>query len=162
MYRSVTASTLSLLAGLALACGAAPQDAPQVRATKTVTAEAPREPASAAAPEDHAHDAPHGGKVATIGDKHLELTIAPDGHIDVFILDANTKPISSKNAQGKVKLTLADGIKEFPLTYDAQSDHLTAMAPKMTAPRLVALVDLTIDGKPYSARFEYEFAPHQH
>lgn len=116
----------------------------------------------AAQPEDHPHDSPHGGKVATANDKHIELKITNDGHIDVFVLDGDTKPISSKGAQGKVKLTLPDGVKEFPLTYDEKGDHLTAQSAAISAKKVVALVDLTVDGKPYSARFDYEFGAEEH
>jgi hypothetical protein len=111
----------------------------------------------AAAPGDHPHESPHGGMVATSGDKHIELKIGKDGHVDVFVLDGEAKPRSSKGAQGKVKLTLPEGVKELPLSYDEKGDHLTAMAPPITAAKLIALVDLTIEGKPYSARFEYNF-----
>jgi hypothetical protein len=125
---------------------------------KTVTTE----PVSPTVPADHEHESPHGGKVATSGDKHLELKLSADGHIDVFVLDGEARPASTKGVQGKVKLTLDDGIKEFPLTYDAQSDHLTAMAPPFTAKKLVAFLDLTIDGKLYSARFDYQFEADDH
>jgi hypothetical protein len=115
-----------------------------------------------AQPGDHAHESPHGGLVATANDLHIELKITEDGHIDVFVLDQDTKPISAKGAQGQVKLTLADGIKEFPLSFDEKTDHLTAQSAALKAEKLVALVDLTINGKPYSARFDYSFTPHHH
>jgi hypothetical protein len=177
-------STLSLLLSLAVACGGSTKEAPKEKASavqspehqehgSTATnpkAENPEhkngdeheEPGSAATPGEHAHESPHGGKVATSGDKHLELKMNDEGHIDVFVLDGDTKPVSAKNAQGTVKLTLSEGIKEFPLSYDEKGNHLTAKAPQISAKKVVALVDLTIDGKPYSARFDYEFGEHSH
>jgi hypothetical protein len=188
MKRIAKVSILSLLLSLAVACGGSTKEAPKEKASAVQTPEHKDgdehkehgSPATtpkvenpehkdgdaheghAAAPGDHAHESPHGGKVATSGDKHLELKMNDEGHIDVFVLDGNTKPISAKNAQGKVKLTLSDGIKEFPLSYDEKGDHLTAKASEISAKKVVALVDLTIDGKSYSARFDYEFEAHSH
>ena len=172
MNRTAKLNLFSSLLILTLGCSTPTKDAPKdnkVEPAKNTTPEhkegdSHKEvPAgNPATPGDHAHESPHGGKVATSGDKHLEFKMNDEGHIDVFVLDGDSKPTSSKGAQGKVKLTLSDGIKEFPLVYDEKGDHLTAKASQIKANKVVALVDLTIDGKPYSARFDYEFAPHSH
>jgi hypothetical protein len=146
---------LSFLVSVGLACGDTPPE--KTKEKPELSKIVVPEPSSKPNLVDHAHESPHGGMVATSGDKHLELKLGADGHIDVFVLDKEARPMSSKNTQGKVTLTLEDGIKEFPLTYDAQSDHLTAMSSAFVVKRLVALVDLTIEGRPYSARFDYQF-----
>jgi hypothetical protein len=149
--------------------------------------------------EDHQHPSPHGGMVATSDDKHIELKISTQGHIDVYLLDHDVKPISSINTTGTIKITLPAGVQE--LTLAPHDDHLAAQGPtldlggyytcemhpelreespgkcpkcgmelikKSSIQKLIALVELDINKKPYSARFDYKMnaqgdaTPHQH
>jgi hypothetical protein len=106
---------------------------------------------------DHDHAAPHGGLVATTGEKHLELVIAPDGHLDIFLLDEGLKTLSAKDAQGFVRLELPGGTREFPLLYAPNADHLAAMVGVLSVERVPVELRLTIAGRPYQARFDYAF-----
>jgi hypothetical protein len=106
---------------------------------------------------DHDHAAPHGGLVATAGEKHLELVISLDGHLDIFLLDDALQTLSAKDAQGSVRLELPEGVREFPLLYAPSADHLAAMVGALSVERVPVEVRLTIAGRPYQARFEYAF-----
>lgn len=124
----------------------------QTASYQVVAAVSPR----GAVPGDHPHGAPHGGLVASASDKHLELLVTPDGHVDVFLLDADLKPLPATGAQGKVLLSWPGAApRSLPLSVAAQDDHLTAMAGPLSGPRLLVEVSLTIEGRLYQARFDY-------
>jgi hypothetical protein len=149
--------------------------------------------------EEHEHPSPHGGMVATSLDKHIELKISMQGHIDVYLLDQEVKPIPPTGTTGTIKITLPAGVKELSLV--PHEDHLAAQGPtldlggyytcemhpeiredqpgkcpkcgmelikKSPIQKLIALVELDINQKPYSARFDYKMnaqgdsTPHQH
>jgi hypothetical protein len=109
-----------------------------------------------AAGEDHAHAAPHGGKVRTTTDhKHIELLLSRSGEIHVYLLDTETRPASAKGVTGAVRLMIGSEVKKVPLSYDEKSDSLTAKTDAFTVDQVIAVVEVEGAGKLYSARFEY-------
>lgn len=108
---------------------------------------------------DHAHGTPpNGGIVATAGDKHVEIVPHGGDHLAVFLFDDAMKPLPIAGATGKLKLMVGGAISESALAPDG--DHLRGMVGALNqmapdAGKATVLLDLTIGGKPYSARYEY-------
>jgi hypothetical protein len=99
--RRLLFSALPLLGALALGCSpSAGGEAAKAGAAKDA-GEHQGGPGDHAAPGDHAHESPHGGMVATAGDKHLELKISPAGHVDVFVLDGERSPPPPRGPRGR-------------------------------------------------------------
>lgn len=135
---------------------------------------------------EHDHDSPHGGMVMSAGDKHIELKISGADHLDVYLLDEETKTLPIQGVTGKVKLVLDGKVAELSLS--PHEDHLSATEPALkegvryicpmhpevsqeepgqcpscgmelvarAEGKVVAVVDLSVEGKPYSARFTYD------
>lgn len=106
-------------------------------------------------PQDHAHTAPHGGLVHTAGSGHLEITLAIDGTVTVWLLDGSAKPASAKGAQGTADLESTAGV-DTTLTYDAKKDALIGHVQKVDQGLAAVLVVevTTSDGKKLSSRFD--------
>jgi hypothetical protein len=109
---------------------------------------------------DHAHgDAPHGGVVATSGDKHVELVPHGADHLAIYLFDDAMKLLPVEGVSGKIRLSVGGAVSEVPLAADG--DHLGAVVAELSkltpaSGKAVVLLDLTIGGKPHSARYEYD------
>lgn len=119
--------------------------------------EASSAPAASSTPNpwtDHQHGAPHGGHVRTAASGHLELKVASDGQLVLWILDVHQKPTTAKGAKGSVRLASMGG-NEVPLTYDAAKDALTAKLPALQ-PGLTTVIEVKIklpNGEDATVRF---------
>jgi hypothetical protein len=94
---------------------------------------------------DHAHGAPHGGVVQTLGDGHVEAKLDKSGDVTVWLLDAAEKPRSAKGASVTIRLVAA-GSKEVPLSYDATSDVLHGRVDPVAQEHVDALLTVTPAG----------------
>jgi hypothetical protein len=76
------------------------------------------------------HDARHGGILAMEGDGHIELVVAADGAIDLYLSDAVRQPILPKDASGTITVALPGKDKQaLTLTEDAAKGSLSAKGP---------------------------------
>lgn len=140
----------------------------QVLAVSLVVATALISTGSQAGEPGHAHAAPHGGVVTTIGQNHAELVFDPiSGKMELYILgddESKTAPIeaSELKAQAKIKgqaIFIAVGLKANPLggekagsasRFSGQSDALKGAAAIEVA------VQIPIGDKKLRAKFEWE------
>lgn len=109
-----------------------------------------------AAAQDHGHGSPHGGQVKTVGKYHLEALVK-DSMLHVYLLDEKEKSLPPPR-EGRAVLQM--GKMKHDLKLAASGDMLMADLPPEAAKHLaepsakgVAVVTLTLDGKPQSARF---------
>jgi len=94
---------------------------------------------------DHAHNAPagsaaahadhgarHGGVVTMEGDNHVEIAVASDGTIDLYVTDAVRKSIPLKDVSGTITIESVDKKEKKTLTLaeDAGKGSLSAKGPE--------------------------------
>lgn len=91
-----------------------------------------------------------GGQVAMAGDLHVEFAVR-DGGVRAWVRDHADKPVA---ATGKATLLLSGQKLEVPL--QPAGDVLKADAPVRAGDKVTAVLSLTADGKPLSARFAQE------
>jgi hypothetical protein len=104
--------------------------------------------------EDHAHKAPHGGDVKTVGSGHLEALVR-DGNLVVYVLDAGEKTVVPPK---EAKASLLAGKAKAALALRSEADALVAPLPAGVTGKATVIVTVTLDGKPQSARFSLEIA----
>jgi len=101
-----------------------------------------------------AHDAengPHGGRVVEAGSYHIEL-VAKDSTVDVFLTNADDKPVSAAGFKGTAILVV-DG-KAQRIVLQASGAKLTGKADVALPAQPKGAVQLTApDGKTASAKF---------
>lgn len=84
-------------------------------------------------PKAHAdHDARHGGVLTMDGDNHVEIVVAADGSIDLFVSDAVRGAIPPSDVKGSITIEGAKGGKEktvLALTAGATKGAVSAKGP---------------------------------
>lgn len=114
------------------------------------------------AEEGHAHKSPHGGQVKTIGKHHVEALIK-DGNFIAYLLDEKEKTVKPPD---EARTVLQIRKAKHDLQLKAMGDeHLMANLGDEANKQLgdakgkaVAIVTITIDGKPQSVRFSFSGA----
>lgn len=109
--------------------------------------------AGAAAPAlaDGALVAAYGGQITeTPGGVRVEFAVR-DGSVRAWVRDHGNKPVAAIG-----KATLLVGGKKLEVPLKAEGAALTADAPVASADKVQAILSLTVDGKPVSARFAQE------
>ena len=117
--------------------------------------------------QEHHHEAPHGGEVATVDNYHFEMVVVDSlGAAFIYLLDGNEKTLPIKNISGKAIFLFPDKTKQ---TVDllGQEDHFIAQPDSADMEEFTLVVTLSIDGKNKSGRFKYkadekEDGDHQH
>lgn len=87
---------------------------------------------SAAAHADHG--ARHGGVVTMEGDNHVEIVVASDGTIDIYLTDAIRKSIPLKDAAGTITIESVDKKEKQTLTL-AEDTAKGSLSTKGPAPK---------------------------
>ncbi len=102
----------------------------------------------------HAHKAPHGGIVQTVGRYHLELVVK-DTEINVYLLDdkENTLPVDRREAKAALQVPKRD---KQTLALAPAGEFLRAAADLKGVESLVAIVTIKLDDKPQNARFSWK------
>jgi len=81
------------------------------------------------AQQEHGHESPHGGEVRTMGDNHVEFLVIEGkdnrGHIIIYLLDKNLKPVPVDKVEGVVYLTLPDKSKHTATVNRAMGKWIT-------------------------------------
>jgi len=100
----------------------------------------------------HGHQAPHGGKMATLGSHHVEVVVE-DGTIKLFLYNDEKEPVSVKEVSGQVHLTFPDQHREtLELEPSVNQTHLEARLKDPGHPNFKAVLSLVIDGKRQNLR----------
>jgi hypothetical protein len=102
-----------------------------------------------------AHDAkgPHGGRTSDAGSYHLEMVVK-SGVVDVFITDANEKPVAASGFKGTAIL-VADGKSQRVVLAPADGVRLSGSAAAALPSEPKGVVQLTApDGKTIQAKFD--------
>jgi hypothetical protein len=109
---------------------------------------------------DHAHGAPHGGVVQTLGDGHVEVKLEKTGDVTLWMLDAGEKPRTSKGVVASLRPVVA-GAKDIKLTYDEKSDTLRGKLDPVTTPHIDAVLSITpVGGTASSLRLGFHLEDH--
>lgn len=96
----------------------------------------------------HGPMGPHfGGQLADAGDWHVEFAVR-DGAIRAWVRDHSDAPVAATG-----KATLLSGGKKIELSLVADEKGLIAVAPVTSADKVTAILSLSVNGKPVSARF---------
>jgi hypothetical protein len=135
---------LPLFAAITLTACSKPNEGPGSTATAAATSRATTSaPASAPSSHEHHphgdataqphqdHNARYGGVLTMEGDSHVEIVVAKDGAIDLYVSDAIRKPIPVKDISGTITLGSA-GKKEkqtLTLSEDPAKGSLSAKGP---------------------------------
>lgn len=117
--------------------------------------------------EGHAHAAPHGGIVKTIGDHHAEWVVDHDGKVHLYILgddESKARPVAAKEITAQIKVKGQDEhqavtLKADPLKgeKDGAASHFTGTAEFLKGPKAhEAVVRVEISGKTHRATFEHK------
>ncbi len=102
-----------------------------------------------------AHDAkgPHGGRLADAGPYHAEMVVKADV-VDVFISDANEKPVATAGFKGTAIL-VAGGKSHRVVLAPVDGTRLSGSAPAALPSQSKGVVQLTgPDGKTIQAKFD--------
>ena len=100
----------------------------------------------------HGHQAPHGGKMATLGSHHVEVVVE-DGTIKLFLYNDENQPVSVKEVSGQVHLTFPDKHREtLELEPSVNQAYLEARLKDPGHPDFKAVLSLMIDGKRQNVR----------
>lgn len=100
---------------------------------------------------EHAHRAPHGGQVRTVGDYHYEFVVQPERLI-VYLLDDGMKPLSPAGKRGRA-IVQVPGKGKQDVQLSPVGDRFVGKAAMRGVTSFVAVVSLEVDGKHRSARF---------
>ncbi len=117
------------------------------------------------AKEGHAHKAPHGGTVKTIGQHHAEWVADHDGKVHVYILGEDEKiaqPIDAKEITAQVKIHGHDEFKAVTLKSEplkgekeGASSHFVGTAEFLKGAKAYqAVLQINVGGKSHRATFE--------
>jgi hypothetical protein len=102
-----------------------------------------------------AHDVakgPHGGRVAEVGDYHVEL-VAKENIIEVFLSDANNKPVAPAGFKAIAILGIAG--KSARVVLEATDARLTGRAPAVLPAEPKGVIQITSPaGKTALAKFD--------
>lgn len=93
----------------------------------------------------------HGGRVLEANENWVELVLAGD-HVQVFVLDETRKLVSAAKIAGTVRVLVAGKPYKVKLSAGG-SNKLDGQLPTSASPKDAAVVSLTIDGQPASARY---------
>lgn len=103
--------------------------------------------------QEHAHKAPHGGQVITVGSYHYEFLVKP-GEIDIYVLDGKENVLSPKGMEGTLIVQLPDKTKK-ELKLELAGDYFKAAIDTASLQSFIAIATIKIDGKPNVGRFSY-------
>jgi hypothetical protein len=96
---------------------------------------------------------PHGGRVVETGTHHVELVVK-DGAVEVFVTDANDKPISINGFKGVAILTISGKAQRIVLE-PKDGAWLSGSSPVALPTEPAGVVQLTFpDGKTTQGRFQ--------
>jgi len=91
--------------------------------------------------DGHVHKAPHGGKIAHIGDhQHVELRV-DETEVVVWILDENARPLSPKGRSLRLTITPKDRPKQ-TVVMTARDDHFRGAVELLGLPELQVTAEL--------------------
>lgn len=126
---------------------------------------APPAPAPAAehAGGEHAHKAPHGGEVKSVGSVHVEAKFMPEGLL-VWVTDKDEKTLDTAAFVGATAIVKGEGAPQ-SLSFAPMGDHLHAQATLKHGAPASAVVTITVDGKPQAVQFSTPsvgMAEHEH
>ncbi len=137
------------------ACSSPPAEAPITPippvtpiASPPPTAEAPAAPHAGG---EHAHAAPHGGMVQTVGDIHVEALMLPAG-VMFYLSDGAQTPMAVEGYSGNAVIKSASGVTTVELM--ALGDHLHAGTTLVQGQPATVVLTLRHSGKAVSASFE--------
>lgn len=100
----------------------------------------------------HGHQAPHGGKMATVGSHYVEVVVE-DEMIKLFLYNDEDQPVSVKEVSGQVHLTFPDKHKEtIEIAPSTDETHLFAKLQDPGHSNFKAVLSLVIDGKQQNVR----------
>ena len=101
---------------------------------------------------EQGHQAPHGGKMATVGSHHAEVVVE-DGTFKLFLYNDENQPVSVKEVSGQVHLTFPDKHRE-TLELVLSEDQIFLLAPMKDQghSNIKAVLSLVIDGKRQNVR----------
>ena len=100
----------------------------------------------------HGHQAPHGGKMATVGSHHVEVVVE-EVSIKLFLYNDEDQPVSVKEVSGQVHLTFPDQHREtLELEPSADQTHLFANRQDQGHPDFKVVLSLVIDGERQNIR----------
>ncbi|MFZ5480856.1 MAG: hypothetical protein ACOZNI_29115, partial [Myxococcota bacterium] len=112
---------------------------------------------------EHAHKAPHGGEVKSVGSVHLEAKFMPEGLL-VWVTDKEEKALDTAAFAGATAMVKGEGAPQnVPLA--PMGEHLHAQATLKHGAPASAVVTITLDGKPQSVQFSTPavgMAEHEH
>ena len=101
----------------------------------------------------HGHQAPHGGKMATLGSHHAEVVVEDGNIIKIFLYDEKDQPASVKDVRGQIHLTFPDNHREtLELEPSANQTHLEARLKDQGHSNFKAVLSLVIDGQRQNIR----------
>jgi hypothetical protein len=112
-------------------------------------AAAPTATAAGSARAHADHDARHGGVLTMEGDYHVEIVVAPDGRVDLYVSDAVRAPVPLGEVSGSIGLRPAGAkvdTQQLPLSGDAAKGALSAEGPTPAEPREYTW-ELTVRGQ---------------
>jgi hypothetical protein len=108
---------------------------------------------SAGSASAHDEKGPHGGRVADAGSYHAELVVKADV-VDVFISDANEKPVAASGFKGTAIL-VAGGKSQRVVLAPVDGVRLSGSAAAALPSQPKGVVQLTApDGKTAQAKFD--------
>lgn len=102
--------------------------------------------------EAHAHQAPHGGIVRSVGKRHVELVVGANT-LSVYVLGDKMKPLPA-GGPGKA-IVQVPGKGKQTVALAPMKDHLMGPFALKGARAFVAIVSLPVDGKTEVVRFSY-------
>ena len=108
------------------------------------------------AQEGHAHEAPHGGTVTTVGKYHYEIVVDHKENTALFyLLDEKENTLPLKDITGKATFLFPNKLKE---TVDlmVEEDHFKTTLDSTKLDEFTSVVILKIDGKNQIGRFKYK------
>jgi hypothetical protein len=167
-------TVLSLVGGVSLwlaGCTPAPPSSSNGSGTTTDSHEHGHEG------HDHAHHGPHGGELMGIGNEeyHAEWKLEGDGKVTFYILDSAAKadvPIAAE------KITIDTKVNDVEASYDLlavnpSSDEMKTAQFEITdvqlegvleslSDKVIATLNVEINGTPYSQKIEKEAHDHGH
>lgn len=100
--------------------------------------------------ENHAHKAPHGGKVITADNYHIEMT-KDDNELRFYVLDANEKTLKNSAISGKAMIQAANGTTTTIPLQKKGNEIFQVNTDKIDINSVV--VTFTVDGKTISGQF---------
>lgn len=106
-----------------------------------------------ASAERHGHQAPHGGKMATVGAYHAEVVVEAGIVIKVFLYDSGDTPVPVKGVSGQIHLTYPDNHREtLELAPASDQSHFSAQMIDPGHHNFNAVLSLVIDGQRQNVR----------